>query len=277
MSTTLSSLASGVLDKLLARASARVDAFTNRRIQAPGSTTLSTGASAGDSSISVASTLNLDNNSEQAAVIGTGSTQETVVISPGGVSVSSYTSPYPGTIALATGLQYAHSSGASVQYCYQEVDVARAVSSNDSSLALDELFPYIGMYPPRVCFMRNYPIISVIEVEQANMLTNAYSAVDTSQIFINQREGWYRFLVWPTIIPMELLRTTYAGGFVNIPDDIKMAVSYYLAEEVQQYSNPFGLIELQEGKTRRRWGTLTGKSQLSQQAEEILCTYRVAI
>lgn len=278
MSATLSSLGAGVLDKLLARASQRIDTFTNRRIQAPGSTTLSSNALAGDTSISVASTLTLDNGAEQAAIIGSGSTQETVLIKPGGVSLTgSAISPYPGVLQLSTPLQYAHSSGTGVQFCYQEVDVSGSVSGRDRFVDL-ELFPDVETLSfTRVCFVRNSPIIGLLKVEQADSLVNVYSTVDTSSLYIDERGGWYRVSIWQTLTPQDLLRTTYTGGYLVVPDDIKLACSYYLADEMTAVSNPGGLVELQMGKVRRKWGNVPGKSQSVCQAEEILGSYRAVL
>ena len=84
------------------------------------------------SSINVASSLTLDNLSEQAVFLDYGnSNQEVVLIQPGGVNVTSWVAPYPATIALATPLQFGHTSGAPIQYALREVREAIKASMSD--------------------------------------------------------------------------------------------------------------------------------------------------
>src|SRR6266702_1829431 len=92
LASSISALGTNVIDKLLSRASVRCDSECKRRLQAPGSTTLSQPASPGATQISVSSTLTLDELDEQAVQIGTGSTQETILIKPGGVTVTNWAS-----------------------------------------------------------------------------------------------------------------------------------------------------------------------------------------
>src|SRR5690348_9568551 len=102
LASQINQLANGTLDALLARVSQRADNFCQKRLGAPGSTTLVGNPSAGAMSINVASTLSLDNLAEQAVILDMGlGSQETALIQPGGVKVNTpWVSPYPGTLAL---------------------------------------------------------------------------------------------------------------------------------------------------------------------------------
>src|SRR5579884_1532683 len=113
MSARLSALPSGALDQLLFQASRRCDAFTHRRLGAPATTTVGTGGIlVGGTSLPLTSTLGLDNDGEQAVLIGSGATQELVPLLAGGLSVTTpVASPYPGSVTLAQGCAFAHSAG----------------------------------------------------------------------------------------------------------------------------------------------------------------------
>lgn len=283
LSAQFAQLPAGTIDALLARASQRVNTYCKRRIGAPGSSTLAQLASAGGTSISVASTLTLDNLAELAAIIDTGATQETVAIAPGGVTVSSWTPPYPGTIQLATPLAYGHAQGAPVQFCYKETTQAGRASSSDpyteslqtqaAQLALSHL-PALHPSLTRVVFTKAYPIQSLLHVEHAYSFDNAYMDVDMSGITVVPTEGWYRFRVGQVIIPEGMVRTTYTGGYTVIPDDIKDAMTRYVALDMMQMVNPYFVQQSTMGKRTLRWDTSKGKYFLEIEAEEILKRYR---
>src|SRR5580765_1812192 len=78
LQSQINALVPGTIDAMLSRASQRCDTYCEKRLQAPSSSTLSLPASTGDTSISVHSTLTLDNLSEQAVIIDLGkANQET--------------------------------------------------------------------------------------------------------------------------------------------------------------------------------------------------------
>ena len=280
----LSQLGTGVADKMLARASQRCDNFTQKRLQAPGSTTLASGVSAGATSISVASTLTLDSLSEQAVTINPGgSSQETIIINPGGVTVSAWTSPYPGTLSLQTVCVNGHSSGETVQFVYKEVTEAGSSSSSDpytEALQTQAMQLALAHLPPartaltRVVYTKNYPIINLISIEHAFSFVNQFNQVDMSIESVVPAEGWVRFNVGTVVLREGLMRTTYTGGYSVVPDDIKQATSLYLAEQLAQYANPFGLQQLTMGKRTQRWDTSKAKHFLVEEAEDILKKYR---
>lgn len=285
LSSSISTLGTGVLDKLLARASQKADNYCEKRLQAPGATTLSSNVSAGATSISVASTLTLDNLAEQAVIVDYGNgLQETIEIQPGGVTVSSWISPYPGTIALKSPLQFSHSSGAVVQFAYKEVKTAgrsstgdpysEALQSQAAQLALAHLPPvHVGL--TRNVFLNNYPIIQVLQLEHSYSFAVQYNTIDISSgLSIESTAGFFRVNIGTVITPEGLLRTTYLGGYEAIPDDIKDAVLYYLTDDLQKTTNPYMATDTQLGKRRVMYTLKNGKTPAAQQAEAILDQYR---
>lgn len=285
LQSQLAGLSSGVVDKLLARASARCDAFCRRRLQAPGSTTLAADAASGATTLSLTSTLTLDNLDEQAVILGSGATQETISLVAGGVTVSSWTSPYPGTVKLETPLLYSHNSGEPVQLVYREVtDITEAghdaqgglyagiTQSNTVKLSMTYL-PPLGDLLSRTVFLKTYPILEIDQVEYAYFSTG-FTGVDfTEGLSIVPNEGWYQFRVGQIILRDGLLRTTYRAGYEQIPDDIKEACSYFLAEQLLQQTNPYGLVQTTMGKRTLRWSEKALKLATTTQAEDILSRY----
>lgn len=291
LANPLEQLGAGVLDKLLARVSQRADGYCSKRLQAPGSSTLVGGVSAGATQINVASTLTLDNQSEQAVMLDTGNaTQETALIQPGGVQVTSWVSPYPGTITLATGLQFGHSNGASATYVYQEVGETGRASMSDpytealmsqaAQLALAHLPPvHVGLN--RIQFLKNYPILSVLRVEHSysfdttyNLLYSSSDPTFTGGIIVEPTAGFFRYRVGTVVIPEGFTRTTYTGGLLSIPDDVKLACAYYFMDEMLAFVNPYGAVDVSMGKRRQSFALAQGKSRNTDMAEEILESYR---
>ncbi len=283
MAGPINALSVAALDKLLFRASERVDGFCKRRLQTIGSTTISGSSTilAGSTSLPVVSTLTFDNKDEQAVTIGTGGTQETILVQSGGVSVSSFTSPYPGTLTLDTPTQFNHSAGESVVGIYKEVTEAGGVSSGDSfsnSLMTQQAqiaqahHPHINFNNlTRVVWLRNSPIISISGIEHAYSFINGYQALPGNVTAQNSHDGWYRFNTGLVITPEGLLRTTYLGGYLVVPDDVKQATMHYAADLLQQFINPGGAIETRQGKVAFRYSSgQRAKSPNVETAEDIL-------
>lgn len=283
LQSSLNQLGAGVLDKLLFRASQRCDSFCQKRLGAPQTTTLAANVSAGATSISVASTLGWDNLAEQAVILNPGgATQETILIQPGGVTITPtagvVVAPYPGTLTLATGCVYGHSTGETIQGCYMEVTEAGSSSSSDpytESLQTQAMQLALAHLPPartaltRVIFLKNYPIISIQNIEHAFSFVNQFNKIDLSIETIVPTEGWYRFNVGTVILREGIMRTTYTGGYQTVPDDIKEACSYFVADEMERMSNPFGAISLTLGKKSQRW-----EAKGADLAEERLLPYK---
>lgn len=281
LSGPLARLSSGVLDKLLFRASERVDGRCKKRIQSPALTTVAApGISAGGTSLPVASTLTFDNKEDNGVILGTGASQEILQIVPGGVSVSSYTSPYPGTLTLATGCAYGHSAGDSVQGCYMETTEALSASSSEvysevftqeAQLAMAHA-PLLGKGAnlTRLVFLKNYPIVTILKVEHAYPFSNQYGTLLASTTLVEGASGFYRLSLGSIVIPQGMIRTSYLAGYQVVPDDIKEATSYYLADSLAAMFNFRGGIELTQGKDRIKYTDGKSKSYWVQKAEEIL-------
>lgn len=285
----LATLPPGSLDVVIQKASRKVDTFCQRRLGAPPTTTLSSSVSAGATSIAVTSTLQFDNDSEQAVYIDTGGAQELVEIVSGGVTtppnVGAYSlAPYPGTLTLATPLQYGYSSGATVQGAYREVTEAGGSSTSDpytealltqtAQLALAHL-PPSHMELTRTVFLSAYPIISVSLLEHSYSYDVTYQTVDISSgLSIVGTEGWFRLRLGSVVLKEGLLRTTYTGGYETVPDDVKDATALYATLELMRYINPFGLVGETMGKRSLRWQPFQGKHALELEAESILKKYK---
>ncbi len=285
LAAQLGQLGTGVADKLLARASQRCDSFCKRRLQALAATTVGTGGIAqGGTSLPVASTLTFDNLAENAVQIGTGATQELVPVQAGGVTVSSYSAPYPGTLTLAAPCVYAHSAGEAVQGLYQEVSEALHSSSNDTyTEAITQEAELAQAHMPlltkgsdltRYVFTKAYPIFSIQKAEYTYSYDNAYYPLDLTALAIFAASGYYRLRAGVVVLPEGFIRTTYNGGFATVPDDVKLATAHYFAEELQAFINPYGVVQQTMGKRSMKFRDGNFRSPNVQQAEEILKKYR---
>jgi len=225
---------------------------------------------------------------EQAVQIGTGALQETILVKPGGVTVTNWASPYPGTINLASATQFSHNSGDPVAFLFKETTEAGGMSSSDpfaAALLTQEAEIAYAHMPPvmqggftRVIFLRNYPIINISAIEHAFSFSSQFSSVDTSIEVPVPHDGWYRFQPASVIMREGLMRTTYTGGFQSIPDDIKEATSLFFAVQMRLQANPYGAIEQLMGKRKQRWATSGGdKDPLVVQACSILKKYKRSV
>jgi hypothetical protein len=275
---------SGGMDRLLARASRRVDSYARKRIVQPGATTIGTGGIlAGSTSLPVVSTLGLDNGQEQAVIIGSGGTQETVPLAPGGVQVTSWSGVYPGTLTLAQGVSNNHSAGETVQGCYQEVSTVGSSGSSDvyseSLLALNQAAQLAQAHAPhfdtsglvRIIFLKCYPITPpILKMEHMLPIDSQYSTLDASQVGIQMAAGYLRLPIGSFVLPEGLFRTTYKAGFAYPPDDIQEATALYAADELQSMISK-GTYDLQAGNTKARYRTdKTNKSNYAQDAEALI-------
>ena len=277
---------SGAMDQLLARASRRVDNYARKRIAAPGTTTVGTGGiTAGGTSLPVVSTLGFDNGQEQAVIIGSGATQETVPLLPGGVQVTNWGAgpPYAGTLTLAQGTAFSHSAGEAVVGCYQEVSTVGSSGSSDvyseSLLALNQAAQLAQAHAPhfdtsgltRIIFLKNYPIVPpVLKMEHMLPIDTQYSTLDASQVGVQPAAGYIRLPIGSFVLPEGLFRTTYKAGFAYPPDDIQEATAWYAADELQSMM-VYGAFERQVGKTRGKYATdKDNKSRYELQAQDII-------
>lgn len=284
VSASLSQLGANVVDQLIARASEQCDMATNKRLQAPGTSTLASIVHAGDKTVSVASTLTIDNREEQAIWINPNAgNQEVVSISSGGVTTTSWANPYPGTINIDIPCVNGHASGEPIQYLYKEVTEAGSSSSSDpytEALQTQAMQLALAHLPPartaltRIVFLKSYPIISLYSIEHAFSFVNQFNPIDMNIETIVPSEGWYRFNVATVVLREGIMRTTYTGGFQTIPDDIKNACILYVANQMKLMINPYGMQGLTMGKRSYHWDTSKGKSTLTLEAEDILKKYK---
>jgi hypothetical protein len=273
----ISQLGMGVLDKMLIRASQVCDSFCQRRLGAPQSSTLALAASPGATMISATSTLGYDNLSDQVVIVGTGGTQEIMEIVSGGVAITTYTLPYPGTIALTSPLLYSHAQGETIVGNYQEVDEVETLPTTNPFRNSFELYssgPALSSFPyecsfAHVVFLDQYPIMSISLIEYATNYSSIFSPVTSTPQIMNDA-GWYRFGVSGTFWRDGLIRTTYMGGYQNIPEDIKIACSYYFAAEIEQIVNPFSAASTHMGKHSL---SFSFKGKHTAAAQEILQPY----
>lgn len=284
LSASIAALPTGSIDKLLSRASQQCDDYCEKRLQAPGSSTLSVAANTGDTLISVASTLTLDALSEWGAVVNPGAgNQETITINPGGIAVTNWSSPYPGTLSLQSGLTYNHAQNEPIHYYFREVSEAGSVSSSDPyteaiqtqamQLALAHM-PTTRVALTRTVFLRNYPIINLVQIEHAFSFDNQFNNIDMNVEIIEKVQGWYRFSVGQVILKEGMMRTTYSGGFINVPESVKEATSLFFAESMKRLANPFGATSMNLGKRSQSWQAKNGDSPLVAEAKSILKRYK---
>jgi len=285
LANQIAALPANSIDQTLSRASQSCDDWCERRLQAPGSSTLSAPASTGATSISVASTSTLDDLSEWGAILNPGgSNQETIAINSGGVAVTSWASPYPGTLSLASGLINNHLINEPIQYYFREVSEAGSSSSSDpyaEAIQTQAMQIALAHMPPtrialtRVIFFRNYPIISIKQIEHAFSFDNQFNNIDLSVESIENTLGWARFNIGQVILKEGMMRLTYSGGFTNVPDSIKSATALFFAEEMRLMSNPYGATSMTRGKRSNSWQwSKDGDTPLVAQAKSRLSRYK---
>jgi hypothetical protein len=281
LAAQINQLPSGSLDTLLFRASARCDAYTHKRLALPGSTTISQPVSPGSTTLSIASTLQFDNLAESAVQIGTGGTQEIIALVPGGVTPTWPLSPYPGTLTLAAPCVYAHSIGEPVVGLWQEISEAGSSSSSEPfTEAITQEAQLAQAHAPALArsstftsliFLKSYPIQSVLKVEHSYPYSPAvFNSLTVSSMGIEPTAGFLRLLVGSVVIPQGFIRVTYVGGYASLPEEIKTAVSYYVADELQPFWNPAGVSSSTMGKRSLSFQSDYWKTR----AEDILETYR---
>lgn len=276
------SAVSGALDQLLARASRRVDLYCKKRVLQPGTTTVAVNIVAGALSVQVSSTLNFDNGQEQAIQIGSDGTQEIIPLAPGGVQVSSWTSPYPGTLTFAQPCAYAHAANELVVGLYQEVSTVGSSGSSDvyseSLLELNQAAQLARAHAPqfdtsgltRDIFLKQYPIIQLYRIEHMLPIDTSYETLDQNQVGIHPSAGYLRLPIGSFVLPEGLFRSTYTAGYQYASEEVQQATALYAADILQNMLT-FGAAQSQQGKLKLVAGQPTQyKSRFVQSAEEIL-------
>lgn len=272
------------LDRLLAQATKRVDGHCKKRVCAPGQTSIGTGGiSAGSSVLPVTSTLGIDNGQELAVLLNPGQgNAEILPVVPGGVNVSNNTSPYPGSIQLASPAQYNHAANETVQGLYQEVSTVLSSGSSDvyseSLLELNQAAQLARAHAPqfdtsgltRVIFVKQYPIVQLFKLEHMLPIDTSYEALDASQVGIHPSAGYLRLPIGSFVLPEGLMRTTYTAGYQFVPDEIQQATALYAADSLQRMMS-LGAAQMQQGKLRGVYRNSNQQySNYVQEAEKIL-------
>lgn len=270
----------GVLEGMIARASARIDNATNRKWGIPGTTTLSKAALAGATSLSLASLINLDDAPALLLQIGTGATQETVQI--GTIHIpGAYALPIPGTVTLYAGsaLQYNHSQGDPVVgYWYEQSNVRGGSTSNTDGYWDLTQEGQIGMaHSPRggqggivrVVFLRGFPIQKILSITVTYPWANAQDPGVVSDVFDGYAEGWYRFPIGYYVPSDSVVWTAYRSGYDTMPDQIQEAVIFEVAGELAMARNPLGAISVGSGVRHVSWGSGKRANLFSTEAENI--------
>lgn len=285
--TQIAGLPTGAIDAALFRASRRADGFTKRRLQAPGATTIGiAGCSVGATSIPLVSTLGIDNLEEQAIIVGTGGTQETLLITPGSVKPTTPLAyPYPGTVTVSPGCQFNHSSEEPVQCVYIETRMTGSSSGQDlyedvvtqqAQIAAAHAGGYVTLTGDRTrhFWLDQYPLGILYAVEHAYPYTNEFEPLDVSALLIEDPTfSHMKVGVGVFMLAGGMLKATYTAGYQTVSEDIQEAVTYYLADELRLMKNPENAIQHQMGKRNIKLSNIVGKSQYVYQAEEALKEY----
>ena len=278
-------LGTDTINSLIARASQLCDDYCQKRLIAPSLPTTISGVlpiAVGSTVIPLTSVTQIDNLAEQAAVIGTGSSQETILINPGGVNVTSWLDPIPGTITLASPTTIPHNPGDSVSFVYKEVNEMGSSSSDDpyteaietqaAQLAFAHM-PHMHGNVARTILLNHYPIQSVILVEHAYSFTNQYNPLDMTAYILDPTIGKVRFNVGTILITQGMVRTTYTGGYANPSDAIKSAALSYFMWLMEGVQNPFKARQHTRGKQSYNFGSQPDHP-LVQEAQSMLSRYK---
>ena len=268
----------GAMDKLMASASRRVDGFARKRIVFPPATTIGTGGiAAGATMLPLTSTLGFDRGQEEAIIIGS----EIIPLVPGGVSVSEWVYPYPGSVILAQGVTSSHSAGEAVRGCYQEIskvgnpsgrDIEEGTWSGlDQAAQIAEAHAAVSAGPTtRSIFLKCYPIVALHKLEYTLPISSEYMNLGLSGVTTEPAIGRIRLPLGSFVMPGGLFKSTYTAGFANAPDEIQEATAWYAADELQMMTSK-GAYEIQSGKTRIKYADAqVTKSIYAQKAEEII-------
>lgn len=291
-----STLAAGVLDGALVRASARCDRHCRRLFAAPGATTLSANAAQGASVIVVTDLLALavDPSPMTVVTINAGqATAETVQL--GGYTGLDLTTPAPhgGTLKLYPGvtLRYTHVSGEPIQaYHFEQSPLeGGATRQFDGLWDLTQQGQVAHAHAPmgagadvRVVFLKQMPILQVVAVSISYPWANVLDPADVTALTVEAAEGWYRFPIGNFAPGGSVAQTTYLAGHYSVPDDVQQAVIYETAAELAFGTNFLGSQEFRRGNYSVRMlgrandKTTGGRALLfAQESEALLEPFRV--
>lgn len=277
----------GVVERLLWRASARVDKYCKRRLGAPGTTTLGANLSPGATAIPLTSCIGFDGTPDTVITLGTGSASETLRCE--GLVAVTPRDPFPATVNLLSGTatQFAHNQGEPIAESYYEQ--RRLVGGETTSVDMYYDFTQQGqiaqMHAPqqagenvRKVFLSGYPILSITDVSVVYPWANVADHIgSTSDLSVMNAEGWYQFPIGYFVPPGSFVQTTYRGGWSYLPDDVQQAVIWEAASILALSYNPYGVHSDKSGVRETVYAQLNPRRKstllFSQEAEVLLEDY----
>jgi hypothetical protein len=280
----------GVLDRALAYASATADAIARRKLGRNGQTTLAQSASAGATTLAVASTLGLDAGADAWVQVGAPAAAERVCVLGVELSTSSWEGgpPYPGTLVLSdqTPLILPHGSGEPVQGLVVEKRRARGASTNqvDFGGVITQDAQTAQAHAPhsmlsdlvRVIRLASRPVEQLVDIAVVQRWGSTPFSIPITNVNLNAAQGWYQ-LPLGTFVPQGSdVITTYVGGYATVPDDVREATELLCADylTLSNLALVSGMSELGIGARRATVARdKQGKSPYRLLAEEHLARY----
>lgn len=285
LASQIAALSQQQLCQLLSRASTRVDRFTRRKIGAPLATTIdpaSSGVLIGATTIPVTSTLSIDSTENQCVVLGSSQSGNYEIVPITSVTTTNYAT-LQGTVTLATGTTYAHPINEPLQYAWRETyEVGSSSSIDEFTEAITQQAQIAAAHQPvltggnmvRVIYTNSYPIQHLLDVQGSYSYSNGYFPIESTGAIIVPTEGYFLIPLGEPLYEGSFTQTTYIGGFTNVPEDIKSAVMWYVADEMMltNYAYAQGMVRMTEGKVTQQWQPMNaqGKSVFVQNAENLL-------
>jgi hypothetical protein len=282
---TTSMLSEDVVNGLIAAACARLDMATNRRLMLPGITTLSGNVLAGATSIPVTSAVNLDGTPLLALLIGTGGTQEMVMVDS--LTITTWRTPIPATVNLipGTSLTYPHSAGDPVvAYAVEHIqERGSSTSPSDQYFDLTQEGQLAAAHAPRASmgasaryvFLNAFPVQQIYSASIIYPWSNQGNPFPPSDLYIAPSEGYCRFPVGYYVPQDSTIVMTYRGGYGTLPEDLRRAVILEVTGQLALSRNPYGAQSVGSGVRHVSWGT--GKRNranlLSEEASDIAAAY----
>lgn len=253
----------GVLEGMIDRACARVDAMCNRRFGKPGVTTLAAAVTIGSNLLPLTSTINLDDFPNVILQVGSGANLEFV---QGGTYIQTQpVAPFGGLVSLYHGsaFQYNHSAGEPVVgYWYEQQEITGgSTNSSDADWDLSQQGQIAQAHAPRgvgsnvrEVFLRGYPIQFIQGFSMVYPWTNGVNVGDPTGLFINYAEGHIRFPIGYFAPNTTVVWPVYIGGYQQVPAEVQSAVIFALAGELAIARNPYGAQSVSSGVRSASWG-----------------------
>lgn len=233
--------------RALARGSRAADTLIRGHLGQPGASTTTSPISPGTTAIPVASTINL----AEGDLLDLGNGAERILIT--GVTVSSWTAPYPGTVLLAAPTSNGYGSGTAVLGLYRERWSARGGSTNTMELSgpLTQEGQMAQAHAPeagytdlvRTIFVGGAPLTQLLSSSVVYRYGGAPVPLALANMAVNVEQGWYRLPLGTYVPQGSDVETVYIGGWATIPDDASEAVGLLAADDLAS-GNPYAAAGL---------------------------------